>query len=259
MEIYLPHLKQVLAKGEHSRFRITGPKGCGKTESGLQIAARLGIPAIVMDCSVIREPRDFFGRIDLQNGRTFWTDGPFSQAVESGNCLIILDELNRASDMVGNALLPLLDGRKSTLIQERGRRLNAGGGIIWWATTNVGSIYSGTNAMDAALEDRFQRVFEVTYLSPDKERDLLVKRTGISGEDASKLVEIASITRASVGAGMTAYSTPLSTRQLLSAAHDLKEVGCQSLALTIGNLYSADGGTESERSAISSLIVGKFA
>lgn len=259
LKMYIPHLKNVVGNGEHSRFRVTGPKGCGKTEGGLQLAACLGIPAIVMDCSVIREPRDFFGRVDLSNGRTYWTDGPFSRAVECGNCLIILDELNRASDMVGNALLPLLDGRKSTLIQERGKRLKAGPGIIWWATTNVGSIYSGTNAMDAALEDRFQRIFEVTYLTKSDEADLLVKVTGIDRESAEKLVDIAAVTRSTLGSGINAFTVALSTRQLISAAHDLKEVGPTSLSLTIGNLYSPDGGTESERSQISAMLVGKFA
>jgi nitric oxide reductase NorQ protein len=254
---YVSYLKRSMESGNHEHFRITGPKGTGKTEGGMQLAALLGLPCLVMDCSIIREPRDFFGMRDVRDGRTFWSDGVFTKTVEQGNAVIILDEINRASDMVGNALLPLLDRRRSTMVQERGCPVKGGPGIIWWATTNVGSIYTGTNALDAALQDRFTRVVEMDYLPPDKEAALLVARTGISRIWAQGLVEVATRTRQQVG-GLTPFSTVLSTRQLIGAAHDLHNIGLPSLALTIGNLFSNDGGGDSERSKIMNLVVGKF-
>jgi MoxR-like ATPase len=194
---------------------------------------------------------------DVLNGRTFWSDGVFTKTVERGGVVIVLDEINRASDMVGNALLPLLDRRRSTMVQERGWPVKAGPGIIWWATTNIGSIYTGTNALDAALQDRFTRVVEMDYLPPDKEAALLVSRSGISPIWAQGLVEVASRTR-QVSGGLTPFSTVISTRQLIGAAMDLHNIGLPSLALTIGNLFSAEGGGDSERSKVMNLIVGKF-
>lgn len=257
LEGYVSYLQQSLASGNHEHFRVIGPKGTGKTEGGMQLAARLGLPCLVMDCSIIREPRDFFGMRDVSNGRTYWTDGAFTSAVESGNCVIVLDEINRASDMVGNALLPLLDRRRATLVQERGNKVVCGPGILWWATANIGSQYSGTNALDAALADRFGRVVEVDYLKPAQEVKLLVSRTGVSEAYATALVEVAHKTRVTTG-GISAFSTPISTRQLLAAAHDLRHIGVSTLGLTIGNLFNTEGDSDSERSTIMNMLVGKF-
>jgi len=251
LDKYLPYLKDTPG---HHKFTAVGPKGCGKTECGIQVAAHLKRPVFIVDCSIIREPRDFFGSKELANGRTMWVDNAFTRIVEEGNCVIVLDELNRASDMVGNALLPLLDSRQRTYIQERGASVVAGPNIVWWATMNKGAQYTGTNALDAALADRFNRVFEVTYLPKDKEIDLLVKRTGISANIASCLVDVADRTRQA----NTEFSTQLSTRQLLAAAADYQAIGTDSLVTTLVNMFDPNGGVSSERQAFSNLLVGKF-
>jgi hypothetical protein len=110
--------------------------------------------------------------------------------------------------------------------------------------------------MDAALRDRFPRVIEMTYLPADDEAALLAERTGIDLANAGRLVEIAERTRS--GSGGCVFSAPISTRQLLAAAADFVMAGPASLAFTIGNQFTAEGGPESERASIMSLLVGKF-
>ncbi|NBX37763.1 MAG: AAA family ATPase, partial [Planctomycetes bacterium] len=214
---------------EHLRF--VGPAGCGKTEAGLQVAAMAGYPAFIMDASVVREPRDWFGSRTVRGGSVAWQDSPFTHAIQRGRCVVILDEVNRASLAVANSLLPLLDRRRSTLISERGEPVRVGAGTIIVATMNEGAQFTGTSPLDAALRDRFPRVVEFDYLAPAEEASLLVARTGIDAENADRLVAIASKTRKTHGGtGIQQFGTAISTRQLLAAADDLKRSGPSSLA-----------------------------
>ena len=58
------------------------------------------------------------------------------------------------------------------------------------ATANEGYQYTGTKTLDEALRQRFVKV-QIDYLPSKIEADVLVKRCGISSEDAKKLVKIA--------------------------------------------------------------------
>lgn len=243
--------------GSIEGLRFVGPAGCGKTEAGLQVAAMAGFDAFVIDCSIVREPRDWFGSRTVRGGGIAWQDSQFVRAVTRGNTVIILDEANRAALTVGNALLPLLDRRRATLVEERGSVVRVAPGTIFVATMNEGATYTGTGPMDAALRDRFPRVIEMTYLRAADEARLLVDRTGIDLPTAQRLVEIADKTRTAPG-GCATFSTVLSTRQLLAAASDFRLSGPASLAYTIANLYPSEGGTESERAQVTALLVGKF-
>jgi hypothetical protein len=254
---YLRAIVNNAANGSIEHLRLVGPAGCGKTEAALQVAAMGGMDAFVMDCSIVREPRDWFGSRTVSNGTLAWKDSAFVRAVQRGNTVIVLDEANRASLTVGNALLPLLDRRRASLVEERGSVVRVGAGTVFVATMNEGHGYTGTSPMDAALRDRFPRVLEFTYLAENEEADLLVSRTGISRDSALRLVEIAARTR-TTSAGISPFSVTLSTRQLIAAASDLVLAGPASLAFTLGNLYPSEGGTESERAQIMALVVGKF-
>lgn len=256
---YLKGIATAAQGGSIEQVRFVGPAGCGKTEAALQLAALAGFDAFIMDCSVVREPRDWFGSRTVRGGAVVWQDSPFTHAIQRGRCVVILDEANRASLNVGNSLLPLLDRRRASLIAERGSVVRVAPSTVFVATMNEGAQFTGTGPLDAALRDRFPRVVEFTYLTAREEAALLVDRTGIDPENAARLVELASKTRATHGStGLAQFGTALSTRQLLAAAADLKTAGIGSLAYTVANLFPADGGAESERAQIVALLVGKF-
>lgn len=255
---YFGQIAAAAQGGSIEGLRFVGPAGCGKTEAALQLAAMAGFDAFVIDCSIVREPRDWFGSRTVKGGAIAWQDSQFVRAVTRGNTVVILDEANRASLTVGNALLPLLDRRRATLVEERGSVVRVAPGTVFVATMNEGAAYTGTGPMDAALRDRFPRVVEMTYLAPADEARLLVDRTGIDAPTAARLVEIAGKTRAIGAGGVSPFSTVLSTRQLLAAAADYRLSGPGSLTYTVANLYPAEGGTESERAAVTALLVGKF-
>lgn len=240
------------------KILLQGPHGAGKTEMAMQYAALHNLPMLIMDCANLREPRDWFGYKKIENGNIVWHESQFDRAIQAGNVVVLLDEINRVHPNVLNTLLPILDNREFTYLEEKGDNIRVGKGMVFFATMNEGAGYSGTSVTDNALRDRFSRVVEVKYLSSVKERELLVKRTGIEENDANSLVDIANqIRRKSTGLN-SSYSGGFSTRQLIAAAEDFVDGGVDSLTFTVSNLFSADGGTTSERASVLQLIQGKF-
>jgi MoxR-like ATPase len=247
-----------LSSKEPQRTMLTGQHGAGKTEMAMQFAARFKKPMLIMDCANLKEPRDWFGYKTILNGEIVWHESQFDRAVSAGDHVILLDEINRVHPSVLNTLLPLLDARGFTYLEEKGDCIRVGNGTVFFATKNEGAGYTGTTSTDLALSDRFSRTVEVQYLVKAKEVELLMTRTGIAKTDATKLVDIATqIRKKSVGVG-SAFSMGFSTRQLLAVAKDFNLDGVDSLQFTMTNLFSSEGGTNSERAAVLQLIQGKF-
>lgn len=244
------YLTDIANSGRIHNIRLVGPTGCGKTSIGQWLAATCNRPCLIMDCSVIREPRDWFGYRTVKDGQIIWQDTQFVRSVEAGNYVIILDELNRASPGVLNGLMPLLDHRRRSWLEERQSYVTVGGATLFLATTNVGSRYIGAGPVDMALEDRFSREIEMTYLKPDQEKALLLRRIpGLQEADADALTSIAGKTRQA-----TSDISPISTRRLLAAASDLAAYGQPSLEYTLLTRHR----DPTERAALAALLVGKF-
>lgn len=248
-----------LSEAKTQRILLRGPHGSGKTGMAMQFAARAGKPMLIMDCANLKEPRDWFGYKTIEGGEVVWHESQFDKILASGNHVILLDEVNRVHPSIMNTLLPILDGRGFTYLEEKGGCITVGPGIVFFSTMNEGAAYTGTSACDMALRDRLgQRIVEVTYLPKDKEAEVLVARTGIQPKDAKSLVDIANqIRKKSTGLG-SAFSDGFSTRQLIACAEDFVVDGADSLIFTMANQFSAEGGTNSERAAVLQLIQGKF-
>lgn len=238
--------------------RLVGPHGCGKTELAIQYAAQNKMPILIMDCANLREPRDWFGHKTAKDGSVFWKESQFDKSVTCGGHVILLDEINRTSPNVLNTLLPLLDDRRFTYLEEKGDVIKVGDKTVFFATMNEGSGYTGTSSVDFALEDRFPRLIELNYLLNSQEVRLLVNRTGISEPNANKLVDIANNIRKKNMGLEASFSKSVSTRQLISIAQDFVVGGVPTLEFTLTNHFSTDGGLESERAAVLQMIQGKW-
>lgn len=247
-------------KHQSENVLLVGPTGAGKTELAKQCAARLKLPLLKMDCANVTESQQWFGRLDIKNGTMEYLEAPFARVVAMGNHVILLDEINRASPEVLNVLLPLLDTNRSTFIQERKPSpiLRDGGGLIWFATMNEGSAYTGTMRLDRALRARFSNVVELTYLNKMDEINLLVKRTGIDVESATKLVDIADTIRKKAKGIDSIYTTVPSTRELLNAAKKFVKGGVKTLRFTMVNHFDGGTGLDSERAQVLEMLKGKF-
>jgi cobaltochelatase CobS len=247
-----------LADSKTQKVMLRGPHGAGKTEMAMQFAARNKMPMIIMDCANLKEPRDWFGYKTIAGGEVVWHESQFDKVVTEGNHVILLDEINRVHPNILNTLLPLLDGRGFTYLEEKGDCIKIGPKTVFFATMNEGAAYTGTTSTDIAMRDRWSRIVEVSYLPKDKEVDVLIARTGIAEKAAKALVDIANqIRKKSTGIG-SQFSDGFSTRQLIACAEDFVIDGVESLTFTMTNLFSAEGGTNSERAAVLQLIQGKF-
>lgn len=249
---------QISRKNCPQNVNLVGPHGCGKTELAIQFAARLNLPLLIMDCANLREARDWFGYKSAKDGTVFWHESQFVRAVEAGNHVILLDELNRANPHLLNTLMPLLDARRFTYLEEKGDKICVGPGTVFFASMNEGAGYTGTSALDRAIRDRFPRVVELTYLEEEDEIKLLVNRVGVNQEIATRLVGMANKIRQDATGLSAALTESMSTRQLIAAAHDFAIGGVETLTFTISNHFSAEGDDDSERVRVQNIIQGKF-
>ena len=243
---------------------LTGLQGCGKTELAIWYAAHYERPLIVMNCATIREPKDWFGYKDAKDGSVFWHRSDFVRAVTMGKCVVLLDEFNRLHSTLHNALYPLLDARRATFVEELGEMIKVGDRTVFFATCNIGFNHTGTFQMDAAIEDRFSVRVECKFLPPEQEITVIKAKTGISDEDAKKLVKLAvNIRQKAMGSGATLQRN-ISTRQLLQTAVLMRRmksrgiVTYNALEYTVLPFYSDDGGEASERAMVRGMIKGIF-
>lgn len=237
---------------------LIGPHGCGKTELAIQFAARHKRPLLIMDCANLREARDWFGYKSAREGTVFWHESQFVRAVQAGGHVILLDELNRANPNLLNTLMPILDARRFTYLEEKGDKIIVGPETVFFASMNEGAGYTGTSALDRAIRDRFPRAVELTYLGEADEVRLLVNRTGVNKDIATRLVQLANKIRQDATGLSATLTESLSTRQLLAAAHDFALGGVDTLTFTITNHFSPDGDDDSERVKVQNIIQGKF-
>lgn len=237
---------------------LIGPHGCGKTELAIQFAARLNRPLLIMDCANLREARDWFGYKTAKEGTVYWHESQFVRAIQAGNHVILLDELNRANPNLLNTLMPILDARRFTYLEERGDKIIVGPETVFFASMNEGAGYTGTSALDRAIRDRFPRAVELTYLGEKDEIKLVMSRTSVDKDIATRLVQMANKIRQDATGLSATLTESMSTRQLLAAAHDFALGGVDTLQFTITNHFSPDGDEDSERVKVQSLIQGKF-
>jgi len=241
--------------------RLNGPAGCGKTTTAMEFAARFRRPMLVMNCSMVREPRDWFGfkDFDPKTQTISWKKSLFYKFVQTNNAVVVLDEMNRISPMVLNTLLPLLDDRRKAYLEEASETIKVGNGVVFFATTNEGREFTGTVGLDLAQADRMSTLIEVTYLPEEEEAKLLVARTGLDLANATKLAQVAGVVRKKAQQdAVDGFSKAITTRILLNAAELMVLGGTSTLRFSLLSHYSPDGGEQSERGNLLKLLVGKF-
>jgi len=200
--------------GECVNALIRGPKGCGKTTLARVFAARWGHPFYEVHCGSFVDAEQWFGKDRLTAGETWYRKARFIHAVETPSCVVLLDEINRAHPEVLNAILGLLDWRRSMWSDDLTYEVRVAPGVVFFATLNEGEEFYGVNPLDAALRDRFPRTIRLDY-PPKSEEATILRDHGLSARMAGKLTEFAHTLR------RTARPVPVSTRQLLVASEEI--------------------------------------
>lgn len=199
---------------------IIGPTGTGKTSCIKKVCERLGKKLYVFDMGCMIDPiSSLLGVHRLESGKSIFDYAKFTQVIQEP-CVILLDELNRASLACNNVLFPCLDDRRKLSIDVAGtkdvRDIKVHPDVTFIATANIGAEYSGTNSMDRALINRFFPL-ELGNLPQEEEVRVLVKRTGISTDQAKLVVRVANNIRSL--ANRQEISISLSVRETLMVSN----------------------------------------
>jgi Holliday junction resolvasome RuvABC ATP-dependent DNA helicase subunit len=235
---------------------LVGPKGCGKSEFAGVLAKSIGYKLESFNMGATSEPRStLIGNTHKNQDGTFFRKSRFISAIQSPKTIILLDEMSRAGPDAYNILLPLLDDQGYMALDEseEAEVVKKHPETCFISTANIGAEYTGTMALDAALLDR-SMVIEFDYPSQKDEEDLICERKKISRRIAQALAKVAATQRAKVKENE--LTIPISTRMLLETA-DLIKCGFKwEVACTYGILsaFSSNGGTESERASVGTLI-----
>jgi len=179
LETRTKHPVNILIKGQH---------GMGKSECARQLAVNNNMDYVPIPIGSLQETGQLMGRYELIGGETKFVEGKFPKAIRTANVLVHLEELNRPeSPKALNDLFPILDDGRA-LVHEQLGEVKVAGGVVFVATLNEGFEYTGIDPLDAALEDRFH-IIHLDYLSPQFEAVLILARTGLIGEKATKLLQ----------------------------------------------------------------------
>ena len=204
---------------KHKNTMLVGPTGTGKTDVIIRICKALNIPCRIYDMGAMMDPlTDLLGSHRLENGSSKFDYAKFVKDVQEPG-VILLDELSRAPQMTNNILFPCLDDRRILPIEiadsNSDREVKVHPDCVFIATANIGSEYSGTNDIDAALENRFMMI-QVDYLPKTTEAKILKIRTGCDEKSALKIASIANAIRDRYLGGL--LSKTISTRETISCA-----------------------------------------
>lgn len=203
---------------------LIGPTGTGKTELILMACKQLGVNCEVHDMGAMQDPlTDLLGCHRIKNGNSTFDYAKFVDDVQKPG-VILLDELSRAPLMTNNILFPCLDNRRELPLaiadSEGPRSVKVHPDCVFIATANIGSEYSGTQEIDAALMNRFLPL-KVDYMPKQNEIEVLKKRCNISEDDAVTLVTFANAMRQKNKEGSVMY--PVSTRENIAMGEMLAD------------------------------------
>lgn len=214
---------------------VAGKQGCGKSSLVRQYAAVHGHPLATFQVGILSEPGQLFGEYALEGGETKYKQFLFPQAIQTQNCIIHLEEINRPEHPKAlNMLFSILSDDRQVWMDELGL-LKVADGVVFFATLNEGEEFVGTELLDAALRDRFYLIL-MDYLPNEVEREVLINKTGVTGKQADDIIDVANALRSNPD-----LHTEISTRTTLMIG-EMVSVGA-TLGEAIATSIQTDKGT----------------
>ncbi|SDT88594.1 AAA family ATPase [Desulfobacula phenolica] len=217
---------------------VAGRQGCGKSSIVRQFAAVHNKPLATFQVGILSEPGQLFGEYALENGETKYKQFLFPQALQTPNCVIHLEEINRPENPKAlNMLFSILSDDRQVWMDELGL-LEVAEGVIFFATLNEGDDFVGTELLDPALRDRFY-VILMDYLPNEVEKEVLIKKTGITSVQANEVIDAVNTLRSDFELSVEVSTrTVLMIGEMVAAGATLKEALITSLQTSKETLES---------------------
>jgi len=128
-------------------FLFVGPTGCGKTETAKVLAEEMGIELVRFDMSEFQEKHSVAKFIGAPPGYVGFEEDAgqlITKLQENPNCILLLDEIEKAHKDVANVLLGLMDNGFVT--GSNGKKADARNAIVIM-TSNLGARAMESNAI----------------------------------------------------------------------------------------------------------------
>ena len=143
-------------------FVFMGPTGVGKTETAKQLAEQLSVKLVRFDMSEYQEKHSVAKLIGSPPGYVGYEENAgllITKLQEHPNCVLLLDEIEKAHPDVSQILLQLMDNGKIT--GSNGKEAD-GKNCVLILTTNLGAVEAEKNTIGFNEED--EREYEDTEL-----------------------------------------------------------------------------------------------
>jgi len=128
-------------------FLFLGPTGCGKTETARQLSEKMSMPLIRFDMSEYQEKHSVARLIGAPPGYVGYEDNAgqlITKLQETPNCVLLLDEIEKAHQDVSNILLQFMDNGFVT--GSNGKQAD-GRNCILIMTSNLGAADNEKNSI----------------------------------------------------------------------------------------------------------------
>lgn len=128
-------------------FLFVGPTGCGKTETAKQLSEKMSMPLVRFDMSEYQEKHSVAKLIGSPPGYVGYEEDAgqlITQLQENPNCVLLLDEVEKAHKDVSNILLQIMDNGFVT--GGNGKKADARNSIVIM-TSNLGAADNERNSI----------------------------------------------------------------------------------------------------------------
>jgi ATP-dependent Clp protease ATP-binding subunit ClpA len=135
-------------------FLFVGPTGCGKTETAKVLAESMGVKLVRFDMSEFQESHSVAKFIGAPPGYVGFEDNAgqlVTQLQENPNCILLLDEIEKAHPSVSNVLLGLMDN--GFITGSNGKKADGRNAIVI-LTSNLGASDAEKNAVGFGSQER---------------------------------------------------------------------------------------------------------
>jgi ATP-dependent Clp protease ATP-binding subunit ClpA len=174
-------------------FLFLGPTGCGKTETAKQLSDKLGIPLVRFDMSEYQEKHSVARLIGAPPGYVGYEENAgqlITRLQEQPNCILLLDEIEKANPDVTNILLQFMDNGFVT--GSNGKQAD-GRNCILIMTSNLGAADNEKNTIgfgELDKNDEDDKAVKKFFAPEFRNRlDAVVKFSSLSKDVVVKIVE----------------------------------------------------------------------
>jgi len=221
-------------------FLFTGPTGTGKTETAKQLSQKMNMPLLRFDMSEYQEKHSVAKFIGAPPGYVGYEENAgqlITKLQETPNCILLLDEIEKAHQDVTNVLLQFMD---NGFITGSNGKVADGRNCILIMTSNLGARDNESNTIgfgDLGKEGEDDKAVKKFFAPEFRNRlDSIVKFTSLSHKTVCQIVEkfISELNAQVKEKNIEIVATPESIDWMATKGYD-KKMGARPLARLIDN------------------------